>query len=31
LNNTEIIDNLSLDNPDDKDVFIALRSKRDKW
>ncbi len=31
LNNAEIIDHLSLDNPSSKDVFIALRGLRDKW
>lgn len=31
LNNSEIIDNLSLDNPEPKQVFLALRALRDKW
>jgi len=31
LNNAEIINNLSLDKPDDEQVFLALRVRRDKW
>ena len=31
LDSDEIISSLSLDNPTDKDVFIALRKKRNSW
>jgi hydroxyacylglutathione hydrolase len=31
LNSEEIIDQLSLENPSPKQVFIALRGLRDKW
>ena len=31
LNNAEIINNLSLDKPDDEQVFLALRARRDNW
>lgn len=31
LDNQDIIDHLSLDNSDPKQVFLALRSLRDKW
>jgi len=31
LDNPDTIDHLSLDNPDPKQVFLALRSLRDNW
>ncbi len=31
LDNSETIKNLSLNNPSDKEVFLALRSKRNSW
>lgn len=31
LDNRDIIDHLSLDNPNPKQVFLALRSLRDSW
>ena len=31
LNNRQIIKNLSLENPAPKEVFLALRAKRDRW
>jgi len=31
LDNTEIVENLSLDTPSDEEVFLALRALRDNW